>query len=126
MSRSGSTITGALFMGLSREAAARFSFLISLPAISAAGIFKLYKERDSLLGSQADVLNLVTCTVVSGVVGYLAIAWLLAYLRKRTLYVFVVYRLLLGGLLLWLLQTGRIQPFPHEPTKPEPAVQAKR
>ena len=110
VSRSGATITGGLFRGLSREAAARFSFLLSLPAILAAGVYELYKERAALLGSQADALNLVVCTVVSGVVGYAAIAGLLAYLRTRTLYVFVVYRILLGGLLLWLLHTGTLKP----------------
>ena len=110
VSRSGATITGGLFMGLSREAAARFSFLLSLPAILAAGLYQLYKARGALLGTQTDALNLVVCTVVSGLVGYAAIAWLLAYLRKRTLYVFVVYRVLLGALLLWLLHTGVLKP----------------
>lgn len=114
VSRSGATITGGLFRGLSREAAARFSFLISLPAILAAGLYELYKERAALLGSQADVVNLVVCTVVSGIVGYAAIAWLLAYLRTRTLYVFVVYRVLLGGLLLWLLSTGTLKPVSND------------
>jgi len=110
VSRSGATITGGLLMGLNRETAARFSFLLSLPAILAAGLYELYKERAVLLASQADILNLVVCTVVSGVVGYAAIAGLLAFLRTRTLYIFVVYRILLGGLLLWLLHAGILKP----------------
>jgi undecaprenyl-diphosphatase len=110
VSRSGATITGGLLMGLNRETAARFSFLLSLPAILAAGLYELYKERAVLLASQADVWNLIVCTIVSGIVGYAAIAGLLAYLRSRTLYVFVVYRILLGGLLLWLLHAGILKP----------------
>jgi len=110
VSRSGATITGGLLMSLNRETAARFSFLLSLPAILAAGLYELYKERAVLLGSEADTWNLVVCTVVSGVVGYAAIAGLLAYLRTRTLYIFVVYRILLGVLLLWLLHAGTLKP----------------
>ncbi|MCE9551842.1 MAG: undecaprenyl-diphosphate phosphatase [Planctomycetes bacterium] len=108
-SRSGATISGALFHGLSREAAARFSFLLSIPAVFAAAMLELYSERDKLLVSREEVLALIVCTVVSGVVGYAAIAWLLAYLRKRSLYLFVVYRLLLGGLLLGLVATGVVK-----------------
>jgi undecaprenyl-diphosphatase len=109
-SRSGVTITGGLFLGLSRETAARFSFLLSLPAIFAAGVYELYKERHDLLASTADATNLLVATVVSGVVGYLAIAGLLRYLRSRTTYVFVVYRIALGLLLLALLATGKLDP----------------
>jgi len=68
-SRSGVTITGGLFQGLTRETAARFSFLLSLPAIFGAGLFELYKERHELLATQDHVWNLVIATVVSGIVG---------------------------------------------------------
>ncbi|MEX2187651.1 MAG: undecaprenyl-diphosphatase UppP, partial [Pirellulales bacterium] len=109
-SRSGVTITGGLFLGLSRETAARFSFLLSLPAVFAAGIYELFKERHELLASTADATNLLVATVVSGIVGYAAIAALLRYLRSRTTYVFVVYRIALGLLLLGLLAAGKIDP----------------
>src|SRR5262249_34008460 len=65
-SRSGVTITGALFMGMSRSTAARFSFLLSLPSVFGAGVLELYTERHQLLASQDQILNLITCTIVSG------------------------------------------------------------
>jgi undecaprenyl-diphosphatase len=109
-SRSGVTITAGLFAGLSRAAAARFSFLLSLPSVFAAGVYELYKERHELLASQAEVLNLIVATVAAGIVGYASIAFLLRFLRTRTMYVFVLYRLALGGLLLVLLWKGTVQP----------------
>src|SRR5262245_36610781 len=109
-SRSGVTITGALFLGLSREAAARFSFLLSLPAVFAAAVLELHHERETLLASRGDALNLVVATLVSGVVGYAAIAFLLRYLRRHPLYLFVAYRLALAALLLGLLSSGRLTP----------------
>jgi undecaprenyl-diphosphatase len=109
-SRSGVTITGGLFCGLSREAAARFSFLCSLPSIFAAGIYELYKEREALIGSQSDALNLIAATMVAGVVGYWSIGFLLRILRTRTTLVFIVYRLVVGLALLALLSVGILQP----------------
>jgi undecaprenyl-diphosphatase len=101
-SRSGCTITGAMLMGLDRATAARFSFLLSLPAIFAAGIFQLVNNREALLGSQADALNLLAGTVVAGVVGYASIAFLLGYLKRHTTWLFILYRLALGlGILAW-------------------------
>ena len=99
---------GGLCRGMTREAAARFSFLISLPAILAAGVYELVKERDALLASRETMLPLAVCTVVSAVVGYAAIAFLLRYLRTHTLLVFIIYRLLLAALLVALLQSGRL------------------
>jgi undecaprenyl-diphosphatase len=107
-SRSGATILGGLCCGLTREAAARFSFLLSIPSILAAGLFQLIDARDQLLSSTADAAKLGVALVVTAVVGYATIPWLLAYLRKRTTFVFIVYRLLLAAFLLWLLATGRI------------------
>jgi undecaprenyl-diphosphatase len=107
-SRSGATILGGLCCGLQREAAARFSFLLSLPAIFAAGVFELIEARHILLASSQDAARLGTALVVTAVVGYATIPWLLAFLRKRTTLVFIVYRLLLAALLVWLLATGRI------------------
>jgi len=109
-SRSGVTITGGLFCGLSREAAARFSFLCSLPSIFAAGVYELYKERAALVGSQADAANLIASTVAAGIVGYWSIGFLLRFLRTRTTLVFIVYRLALGLGLLALLRAGVLQP----------------
>jgi undecaprenyl-diphosphatase len=107
-SRSGATILGGLCCGLTREAAARFSFLLSIPSILAAGVFQLVEARGKLLGSSTEAAKLGVALVITAVVGYATIPWLLAYLRKRTMFVFIVYRLLLAALLLWLLATGRI------------------
>lgn len=110
VSRSGVTITTGLFAGLSREAAARFSFLLSLPAVLAAGLYQLYKSRDALLGSSQDAAALSVATVVAGIVGYASIAFLLRYLKTHSTFVFIAYRLLLGGLILWWLSTDTLQP----------------
>lgn len=110
-SRSGVTITAGLFAGMSRETAARFSFLLSLPSVLAAGVYQLYKARESLFGSQADASALAVATVASAIVGYLSIALLLRYLKTHTTAVFILYRLALGGLLLWWLASGKLTPF---------------
>jgi undecaprenyl-diphosphatase len=107
-SRSGSTILGGLACGLTRETAARFSFLLSIPSVFAAGVFELIEARKELLASSHDAARLVVAVLVAGVVGYATIPWLLAYLRRRTTLVFIVYRLLLAGLLLYLLTSGQI------------------
>jgi undecaprenyl-diphosphatase len=107
-SRSGSTILGGLLCGLTREAAARFSFLLSIPSIFAAAVLEIVEERHILLASSQDAAKLAVAMIVAGVVGYLSIPWLLAYLRSRTMAVFIVYRLLLAALLFWLLYSGRI------------------
>ncbi len=97
-SRSGTTITAALFAGLSREAAARFSFLLSIPAIGASGLLEL-KEALHLLNGTS-MFNLGVATAVSAVVGYASIAFLLSYLRRHSTFVFVVYRLIAGLIVL--------------------------
>jgi undecaprenyl-diphosphatase len=107
-SRSGATILGGLLCGLSREAAARFSFLLSIPAIAAAGVYKLIKARHELFASSEDATKLAVALVVTAVVGYATIPWLLGFLRKRTMWTFIVYRLVLAAFLLWLLLSGRI------------------
>ena len=109
-SRSGVTITGGLFCGFSREAAARFSFLCSLPSIFAAGVYELYKEREALIGSQSDAFNLLAATFAAGIVGYWSIGFLLRLLRTRTTLVFIVYRLIVGLALLGLLSAGALTP----------------
>src|SRR5262245_6958496 len=98
-SRSGTTITGALFTGMTREAAARFSFLLSIPAIGASGLLELKEALQSLSGANM-MVNLAVATVVSAVVGYASIAFLISYLRRHSTYIFIVYRLIAGAIVL--------------------------
>jgi undecaprenyl-diphosphatase len=107
-SRSGATILGGLLCGLTREAAARYSFLLSIPSIFAAGVYELIEARKELLASSQDVAKLAVALVITAIVGYATIPWLLAFLRRRTMMLFIVYRLLLAALLLFLLASGRI------------------
>jgi undecaprenyl-diphosphatase len=109
-SRSGATILGGLYSGLSREAAARYSFLLSIPSIFAAGVYQFVEARDELLASQSQVVNLVTALLVSAAVGYATIPWLLGFLRTHSTFVFIAYRLFLASMLLALLTTGRLSP----------------
>jgi undecaprenyl-diphosphatase len=97
-SRSGTTITGALFAGMSREAAARFSFLLSIPAIGASGLLE-FKEALHLL-SGVSMVNLAVATAVSALVGYASIAFLISYLRRHSTYAFIIYRLIAGAIVL--------------------------
>lgn len=106
-SRSGSTIMGGLFSGLKRETAARFSFLLSIPAVAASGLLELPKALHSINTGWAEI---AIATIVSGVSGYLSIAFLLRYLQRHTTYVFVGYRIALGVVLIWLLVSGRVLP----------------
>src|SRR5262249_28259091 len=128
-SRSGVTITGGLFRAMTRETAARFSFLLSLPSILAAGVFELHHHREKLLGSQDQALNLLVSTVVAGIVGYATIAFLLGYLKTHSTYVFIAYRLVLGLGILALLFAGVLKPIENEKPqsslfdhRPEPAM----
>jgi len=107
-SRSGSTIMGGLFAGQKREAAARFSFLLSIPAITASGLLQL-KEAVSLL-PPTSFAPLLVGTLVSAIVGYLSIWFLLSFLRKRSTAIFIIYRLVLGVAILILLWTNVITP----------------
>ncbi|MBT2211799.1 MULTISPECIES: undecaprenyl-diphosphate phosphatase [Actinomadura] len=103
-SRSGSTMTGALFLGYTREAAARYSFLLSIPAVVLSGLFELRKAFDGSL----QIVPTIVATIVSFVVGYACIAWLLKFLTRHSMMVFVYYRVALGGALLGLLAAGTI------------------
>lgn len=106
-SRSGVTITAGLFRGLKRDVVARYSFLLSIPAIALSGLYELYKERHVLLDE--NLLSLSIATIVSGVVGYLSIAFLINYLKTRSNLIFIVYRIALGILILILLSKGILQ-----------------
>ncbi|MBN1278222.1 MAG: undecaprenyl-diphosphatase UppP [Chlorobium sp.] len=107
-SRSGVTITGGLFLNLSRETAARFSFLLSLPSVFAAGIYQLYKTRDVIFTSPDNLAAILVATIVSGIVGYASIAFLLNYLKNHSTTIFILYRFILGVTILLLVATGLI------------------
>jgi undecaprenyl-diphosphatase len=102
-SRSGVTISAGLFQGVSREAAARFSFLLSIPAILGAGILKL----DDLSAATETPAQLAAGTLAAAVSGFLAVSFLIRLLRTRTLWPFIWYRLAAGTLFVLLLTTVR-------------------
>ena len=103
-SRSGSTIMGGLFAGEMRETAARFSFLLSIPAVAASGLLELREAMHKLPpGSYG---SLAIATVVSGLVGYGSIWFLLRYLRTHSTALFIAYRLIIGGTILFALFKG--------------------
>jgi len=101
-SRSGATISMALLRDLDRVAATRLSFFLSIPALTGAGLYEL-KEATS---GSVDVLSLAVGTAVSFVVAYASIAWLLRYIAQHTFTAFILYRVVVGVLLLGLLGTG--------------------
>ena len=105
VSRSGSTITAGLFRGLTREAAARFSFLLSIPAVVLSGLYEL---KDVGEPGAPTVGVTVLATILAFVVGYASIAWLLRYLTRHSTAVFVIYRVALGALLITLLSIGTL------------------
>jgi len=107
-SRSGSTIMAALFAGETRETAARFSFLLSIPAVAASGLLELKKALHTL--PHDSLTSLAFGTIVSGIVGYASIWFLLRYLRTHTTGVFIGYRLIVGIAILIMLFGGRISP----------------
>ena len=109
-SRSGVTITGGLLLNLSREAAARFSFLLSLPSVFAAAMLQLYKTWGSITASSESATPVVVATIAAGIVGYASIAFLLNYLKEHTTTIFIIYRLLAGTAILYLVFTGYLQP----------------
>ncbi len=102
-SRSGTTITAGLFVGLTRESAARFSFLLSIPSVFGAGAYELYKYRHEIIGQ----LNLpvIVATIAAAIVGYITIELLMRYLQTHTTYIFVGYRIILGVIILALVLT---------------------
>ncbi|MDQ2838406.1 MAG: undecaprenyl-diphosphate phosphatase [Actinomycetota bacterium] len=105
VSRSGSTITAGLFRGLDRVTAARFSFLLSVPAVVASGLFEARKIGSSAAPGMGVT---VVATVISFVVGLASIAWLLRYIARHSTFIFIGYRIALGVVLLALLSTGSI------------------
>jgi undecaprenyl-diphosphatase len=106
ISRSGITIAAGLFLGLEREAAARFSFLMATPIIAGAGIWKARELFGGALGA-TDVLPLVVGFVAAALAGLAAIAFLLAYLRRRSTALFIGYRYVAAALLVVAVVAGR-------------------
>ncbi len=107
VSRSGGTITAGRLLGYKREEAAEYAFLLAVPAVFASGFYKLA----DIGGADAPPLGpTIAATIVAFAVGYVVIAWLMAFIKKRSFMPFVVYRLALGVLLLVLVGTGALEP----------------
>jgi undecaprenyl-diphosphatase len=109
VSRSGATITAGLFLGLDRESAARFSFLLSIPAVVLSGLLELGSIASGEEGENVGTGALVIATLFAFVSGYAAIAFLLRFLATHSTVVFVVYRVALGVLVLALVSAGTIE-----------------
>ncbi|MGE5680015.1 MAG: undecaprenyl-diphosphatase UppP [Bacillota bacterium] len=107
-SRSGTTITAGLFLGFTRETAARFSFLLSIPAVLASGLLELKESLPFL--DKTMTLNLVFATLAAFISGYFAIDFLLKFLKRKSTFVFVFYRIILGVLILTLIGFNIINP----------------
>ncbi len=108
VSRSGGTISAGLFLNMSREAAARFSFLLAIPAVLASGLFSLPDAFEPSVGQSATGVQLLVGTAIAFVIGYAAIAWFLRFVQNHSLAWFAGYRILLGALVMVLLGTGTI------------------
>jgi undecaprenyl-diphosphatase len=109
-SRSGATITTGMLLGLRREDAARFSFLLSVPIILGAGAYKLAQALPVLRGEPAWRSATLVATAVALVGGYAVIGWLLAWLRTRTTYLFVIWRLAAGAAIALSIRYGFLPP----------------
>ncbi len=106
-SRSGSTIMPAIFRGIDRPTAARYSFLLSIPAVGGAGMLELIKERHAL--AQLGWTPIIVAIVVAFISGYASIWFLIRYLRTHTTHVFIYYRYLLGAAMIAMLMTGYLK-----------------
>lgn len=107
VSRSGATSSAGLFLGLKREAAVRFSFLLAIPAVTASGLFSLPDAFEPAgEGLNASGMQLLVATLVSFVIGYASIAWLLRFVERHSFYWFVGYRIVLGFVIIGLLAGG--------------------
>jgi undecaprenyl-diphosphatase len=105
VSRSGATLTAGLFMGLDRTSAARYSFLLSVPAVVLSGLFE---ARHIEGGTDVSVIATLIATVLAFVVGYASIAFLLRFLTTHTTRIFVAYRVVVGAAVLALAASGAI------------------
>jgi undecaprenyl-diphosphatase len=109
VSRSGATITAGLFLGFDRTAAARFSFLLSVPAVVLSGLLELASILSGEEGGDVGAVALIVATVAAFGSGYWAIAFLLRYLTTHSIVIFVIYRVVLGVLVLALTAAGTIK-----------------
>ena len=107
-SRSGVTISSGMLTGLDRRTAAQFSFLLSLPAIGAAGLLEAWQQRTEIFGSAETITTAAVGTLSAAVVGYASIRWLLKLLTSHTLWPFILYRIGLAAVLMWALAAGRV------------------
>ncbi|MEU6132982.1 undecaprenyl-diphosphate phosphatase [Saccharopolyspora sp. NPDC047091] len=111
VSRSGGTITAGLSLGLTRPTAVRFSFLLAIPAVFAAGLSEIpHVFEGGGPGLQPSGVQMIVATLVAGLVGYACIAWLLRFVEHHSVYLFVWYRIGLGLLVFALLGLGVMQP----------------
>lgn len=111
-SRSGSTITGGLFDGFNRAAAARFSFLLSVPSVFGAAIYEIFHERHAF--SHDLLLPALVANIFSFIVGYWSIGFLMKFLQTQRVTVFVIYRIVLGVVILVLISRGVLDPMAGE------------
>lgn len=110
VSRSGGTISGGLFLGIDREVATRFSFLLAIPAVLASGIFSLPDAFAPEAGQAASGMQLLVGTAIAFAVGYASIAWLLRFVSNHSFAWFAVYRIPVGLIVMALLATGVLNP----------------
>jgi len=107
-SRSGTTITAGLFLGYKRDVAARFSFLLSIPAVLGSGLLEFYQSLQYMTSSE--LLNLIVGTVSAAVSGYFAIHFLITYLKKHSTFISIYYRIIVGVIILALIFFNVIKP----------------
>ncbi|MEU3254614.1 undecaprenyl-diphosphate phosphatase [Streptomyces sp. NPDC006997] len=112
VSRSGATISGGLFMGYKREAAARYSFLLAIPAVLASGLFEL---KDAMETGHVSWGPTVFATVIAFGSGYAVIAWFMKFISTKSFMPFVYYRVALGIVLIILVMSGVLSPHAGEP-----------
>jgi undecaprenyl-diphosphatase len=123
VSRSGGTITAGLFLGYSRAAAARYSFLLAIPAVLGSGFFQVYEVlTGNVAGRGVDWGPTALATVIAFGVGFLVIGWLLRYLDRGSFVPFVVYRIVVGVVVLGLVFAGVLDPVGYVESVPSPAL----
>ncbi|MFE5892898.1 undecaprenyl-diphosphate phosphatase [Streptomyces sp. NPDC002285] len=111
VSRSGATISGGLFMGYSRESAARYSFLLAIPAVLASGLFEL---KDAMENDHVSWGPTIFATVIAFVTGYAVIAWFMKFISTKSFMPFVWYRIALGIVIIVLVSAGVLSPHAAE------------
>ncbi len=102
-SRSGTTMTAGLFLGLKRDTAAKFSFLLSIPAVFGSGMLEFVQSLKYL--QYSDLVAVSVATIAAAISGYAAIAFLMRFLKKNTTYPFVIYRIVLGAIIIFTLMS---------------------